>query len=109
VSLLAKRNAPIVDHPDWVGYNIFVVNDCDTIIPGALHIQRHDGSKKFATDYDAARAAEKAGIPIIHDMPGVEDWTYLDTPENRLLISIRLPLYPKCDTRNWRRRKSNET
>lgn len=105
-ALLAAVTAPTVD-PEETGYGIFTVTNCCTIIPGAQHIEKMDFMHKFRDDYTAARQAEKDGIPIIHDMEGVEDWTYIDTPENRALITAVFHKYPECDTRNWRKRASN--
>lgn len=58
-----------------------------SLIPEAEYIERIDALMRYDSDYDAAKQAEKDGIKIIHDMPGLEDWTYLDTPENRALCA----------------------
>ena len=68
------------------GYLIAVTNDSDTLIPGALHIERNDSLMIFTDDYEAAKQAELDGHKIIHDIPSIEDWTYIDTPENRAII-----------------------
>lgn len=76
-------------------------DDCDRIIPNALVIKRDDGKMAFPDDYAAARQAEQDGVPIIHDIPGLEDWTYLDSPENRELVTRALARYPRFDCRTW--------
>ena len=106
-TLLASITAPKVADPVEAGYDIFTEADCKTIFPGALHIERMDLVRKYPDDYAAAKQAEKDGIPIIHDMEGVEDWTYVDTHENRALIETLLPKHPECDIRNWRKRGGN--
>lgn len=106
-ALLASITAPKIDDPEAVGYGIFTTTGCSTIIPGALHIERLDSVNKFRDDYAAAKQAEKDGIPIIHDMDGVEDWTYIDTYENRALIEAVFHKHPECDSRNWRKRSKN--
>lgn len=105
-ALLASVTAPKVD-PSETGYGIFTATNCSTIIPGALHIEKIDSAKKFSDDYAAAKQAAQDGIPIIHDMEGVEDWTYVDTYENRALIEAVFHKYPECDTRTWRKRSQN--
>lgn len=69
------------------GYIICIATTGSNLIPNASHIEVDGENPLFYSDYDAARQAEKDGIAIIHDMPGIEDWTYLDTPENRKIIT----------------------
>ena len=71
-----------------------------SIIPGVEHIEVDAEYPKFKSDYDAAKQAEKDGIKIIHDMEGVEDWTYVDTPENREQIAVWLAEHPEYYCRN---------
>lgn len=54
-------------------------------VPNVEHIRRSDSSN--LSNRAAARKAEKDGIKIIHDMPNVPDWTYIDTPQNREKIA----------------------
>lgn len=83
------------------GYFICVAEGSDTIVPNVEHIERDDSLMKFENDYEAAKQAEKDGIKIIHDMEGVEDWTYIDTPENREAIAKYIQEHPEYDCRNW--------
>ena len=112
LSMTVEATMPKIPNPKERGYNIFIISKYYedarvAIIPGAAHIQALDNDGHFLTDWDAAKQAEKDGIAIIHDMPGVEDWTYIDTPENRVLIESVLPKYPRCDVRSQRQRPWN--
>lgn len=67
--------------------------------PNVEHIRRSDSSD--LPNRAAARKAEKDGIKIIHDMPNVPDWTYIDTPQNREKITAWLKEHPEmCFKRN---------
>lgn len=69
------------------GYLVCITTDHESIIPNATHIERDDEMMQFDSDYEAAKQYEQDGGKIIHDMgPCVEDWTYIDTPQNRRLI-----------------------
>ncbi len=61
-------------------------------VPNVEHIRRSDSSN--LSNRAAARKAEKDGIKIIHDMPNVPDWTYIDTPQNREKIAAWLKKHP---------------
>lgn len=111
LSLTVETTLPKISNPSERGYEICITNKYSEnarlpLIPGAAFIQGLD-ERRFPTDWDAAKKAEVDGIAIIHDMPGVEDWTYIDTPENRVLISNALPKYPRCDVRGLRQRRRN--
>lgn len=68
-------------------------------VPNVEHIRRSDSSN--LPNRAAARKAEKDGIKIIHDMPNVPDWTYIDTPQNREKITAWLKEHPEmCFKRN---------
>lgn len=68
-------------------------------VPNVEHIRRSDSSD--LPNRAAARKAEKDGIKIIHDMPNVPDWTYIDTPQNREKITAWLKEHPElCFKRN---------
>lgn len=84
-----------------VGYFVCVASGSESIVPDVEHIERDDEMMLFDNDYDAAKQAEKDGIKIIHDMEGVEDWTYVDTPENRERLTAWIAEYPEYDCRNW--------
>ena len=62
-------------------------------VPNVEHIRRSDSSD--LPNRAAARKAEKDGIKIIHDMPNVPDWTYIDTPQNREKITAWLKEHPE--------------
>lgn len=68
-------------------------------VPNVEHIRRSDSSD--LPNRAAARKAEKDGIKIIHDMPNVPDWTYIDTPQNREKITAWLKEHPEmCFKKN---------
>lgn len=68
-------------------------------VPNVEHIRRSDSSD--LPNRVAARKAEKDGIKIIHDMPNVPDWTYIDTPQNREKITAWLKEHPEmCFKKN---------
>lgn len=76
------------------GYLICVATDAgEGFIPGARYIERDDSSMRFDSDQEAARQAEGDGVPIIHDIPAISDWTYVDSSENRVLIERFLENY----------------
>lgn len=111
LSLTVEATLPKISNPSERGYEICITSRYSEnarlpLIPGAAFIQSLD-ERRFPTDWDATKQAEKDGIAIIHDMPGVEDWTYIDTPENRVLISNALPKYPRCDVRGLRQHRRN--
>ena len=62
-------------------------------VPNVERIRRSDSSN--LSNRAAARRAEKDGIKIIHDMPNVPDWTYIDTPQNREKIAAWLKEHPE--------------
>ena len=77
------------------GWLVCITDTSEGLIPNALHIERDDSMMVYADDYEAAKAYEQQGGKIIHDMgERVEDWTYVDTPENRALISAFLQQNP---------------
>ena len=68
-------------------------------VPNVERIRRSDSSN--LSNRAAARRAEKDGIKIIHDMPNVPDWTYIDTPQNREKIAAWLKEHPEmCFKKN---------
>ena len=70
------------------GYVFAVCEDPDDpYICGALHVERDDSVWIYETDEEAARAAERDGVKLLYGIPYVEDGVYLDTPENRRLLS----------------------
>lgn len=69
----------------------------DFYIPNVLHIEKND-SLKLGDKYDdkqASRDAEKEGISLIYNMEGVPNGVYVDTEENRNIITEMLILYPE--------------
>ena len=62
----------------------------DPYICGALHVERddHDPSWICETDEDAARAAERDGVKLLYGIPYVQDGIYLDTSENRRILTF---------------------
>ena len=74
-------------------YVITTASGSEFYLDGAVHIERNDMlygtvamSEEF-DDEDAAKAAERDGIRLIRGMKNVPDGVYLDTAENRVLIS----------------------
>lgn len=54
------------------------MSESDSYIPYAVHIERNDSLMLVETDLQAAKEAEKAGVPLIYDMPGIEGGIYID-------------------------------
>ena len=77
------------------GYIICQATGSSSVIPGVDHVEVDDTACLFDDDYEAAKQAEKDGIRIIHDLPGIEDWTYVDTAENREKISAWVREHPE--------------
>lgn len=67
------------------GYGVFTSDYGN----GATHIERLDTMEAFESDREAAEQAEKDGFKIIHDinLPEEHQASYIDTPENRELLS----------------------
>ena len=67
------------------GYGVFTSDYGN----GATHIERIDIMEVFESDAEAAEQAEKDGIKIIHDieLPEEHQAAYIDTPENRKLLT----------------------
>lgn len=84
-----------------LGFLVLPASDSAAIIPDALHIELDNDKPMHKDRHEAAKQAEKNGIPIIHDIPGLEDWVYVDTPENRAIIHRALARYPRFDCRTW--------
>jgi len=76
--------------PTGKGYVFALTDDSEFYIPNALHVERDDSMMTFKWDEDAADAAERDGIPLIIGMDGVPDDVYIDTPENREIITLHL-------------------
>lgn len=55
----------------------------------------------FWNDFDCCRKAEKNGIKLINDMPGLEKGRYVDTPKNRELCIHVLETDPRYRVENW--------
>lgn len=68
-------------------------------IPNALHVERNDELMLVEDDLEASKEASKAGITLICDMEGVPNDVYVDTEENREIISKMLIAYP--DYKKW--------
>lgn len=64
-------------------------------IPNALHVERNDNLMLVEDDEQASKEAEKAGIPMIYDMDGVPNGVYVDTEENREIITKMLNIHPE--------------
>ena len=76
--------------PKEKGYVISVCPDYNSsYIPGAYHIERNDSLIPwvYKTDKEAARNAEKDGIRLIYKMERVKDGIYIDTDENRKILT----------------------
>ena len=91
------------------GWRICQADCSESVIPNALYIERDDDLMLFENDYEAAKAYEKSGGRIIHDMGDqVEDWTYIDTPENRKRITAFLEANPGWHSRNQEEMKMED-
>lgn len=67
------------------------------VIPNALHIERNDACVRDPEydDFAAARTAMKKGVKLIHDIEGIHQDFYLDTPENRKIILDYMEKHPE--------------
>lgn len=83
---LPPATEPLPDTPGR-GYLIVVTDDSDYFVPNALHVQRDDSMSVCPDDWSAAEAAEADGIKLIYGMPDIADGIYIDTPENRAVIT----------------------
>lgn len=70
-------------------------NESEFYIPNALHIERNDDLMLVEGDEQASKEAEKAGISLIYGLEGVPDGVYVDTEENRAIITKMLIIYPE--------------
>lgn len=78
----------MMGHGESKGYVFALCQDADDpYICGALHVECDDQLWIYKTDEEAARAAERDGVKLLYGIPHVEDGVYLDTPENRQLLS----------------------
>lgn len=59
------------------------------------------GDSGFWNDFDCCRKAEKDGIKLINDIPGLEKGRYVDTPKNRELCIHILEADPRYRVENW--------
>lgn len=79
------------------GYVLAVCDDSDYYIPNAEHIERNDSLTPwlFPDDAAAAKGAAADGVPLIYGMDGVEDGVYIDSSENRRIITAMLEQHPE--------------
>ena len=70
----------------------YVITVCrgqdDPYICGALHVERPTSSWTCETDEEAARAAQRDGVKLLYGIPYVQDGIYLDTSDNRRILSF---------------------
>lgn len=76
-------------------YVIAIADGSEFYIPDALHIERNDELFLVEDDEKASVEAEKDGVKLIYGMEGVPDRVYIDTKENRKVISEMLIKYPE--------------
>lgn len=69
-------------------------DDSDFYIPNALHVERNDRKMLVNDDNQACIEAKKAGIPLISGIGFIPNDVYVDTEENRKILSEMLKLYP---------------
>jgi hypothetical protein len=77
------------------GYAIFTADGSEFYIPDAEHIEKIDELNMFESDEEASAQAEKDGVQLIRGMDGVPDGVYVDTIENREIISDALLKWPE--------------
>lgn len=82
------------------GYGEFYCSGSNSVIDGALIIEKIDAVNKFESDWDASRQAEKDGVKFINDINGLEKGSYIDTLENRKLCTEMLEKYPEYRIEN---------
>ncbi|MBU3186616.1 hypothetical protein [Clostridium estertheticum] len=76
-------------------YVIAIADNSTFYIQDALHVERNDELFLVEDDEQASIEAEKDGVKLIYNMDGVPDQVYIDTQENRILISKMLIKYPE--------------
>ena len=76
-------------------YCLCYADGSEFYIPNALHIERNDELMLVEDDVEASIEAEKAGIPLIYNMDGVPDQVYIDTDDNRNILTEMLEQYPE--------------
>lgn len=76
-------------------YFISLADGSEFYIPNALHIERNDELFLVENDEQASIEAEKDGIKLIYGMEGVPDQVYIDSDENRKIISQELLIEPR--------------
>lgn len=77
------------------GYVLAVADSSCFYIPDALHVERDDSLMLCRNDEEAAQIAEQDGVKLIYGMEHVPDGVYVDTPENRAVITEGLNKYPE--------------
>ena len=77
-------------------------SDSGTFIPDALHVEMDTHTWLYNNDDEAARAAQRDGVKFLYGIPYVADGVYLDTPENRgILTAYSRRLSAMLRQRQW--------
>jgi len=88
---VCRERVSVFTHDDLLrGYYLKTSQGQKGIPEGTKYIENIYQLMKYDTPEAAAKQAEKDGIRIIHDLPGIDDWTYLDTPQNRRILTNHL-------------------
>jgi len=80
---------------DKKSYLLCNADDSEFYIPDALHIERNDELMLVDSDEQASIEAERDGVSLIYGMDGVPDRVYVDTDDNRNIITNALAEYPE--------------
>lgn len=81
-------------------YVVAVAVNSEFYMPEAEHIETNDAVGILEDDETAAEYAEQDGVRLIRDMPHVTPGVYVDTPENRRVISETIKRYPEYTLEN---------
>lgn len=73
-----------------MGYIITVSQASSFYADGVSHVEKDDTCSIYDSDAEATAAAEKRGYKFIRGMAGVMDGVYLDTQQNRNLLTKML-------------------
>lgn len=91
-----KTNKEVEVKSSWDNSWVLAYADgSEFYIPNALHVEKNDEKMLVKDDKQACIEAEKVGIPFIYDMYFVPNKVYVDTDENREILSKMLELHPE--------------
>lgn len=82
-----KEIEEVMDNRGGSSWIFAYTDDSEFYIPNALHVERNDELMLVENDVQACEEAQKDGVPFIDDMLYISNKTYVDTEENRNIIT----------------------